>query len=98
MLSRRATTEILSRHQNRGRFISRLVQNEIRIPGPVSCKAPIIEKKLPKPGLLDPLQKLLRDDLIGINVHAIERCNTPPVHCKWLHSVLEKFSQEKYSS
>ena len=38
---------------------------------------PIVKEKLPKPRPLDTFQKLLRNDLIGIDVRAIEWRNKP---------------------
>jgi hypothetical protein len=33
---------------------------------------PVIEEELAEPGALDPLQELLRDDLVGVDVGAVE--------------------------
>ncbi len=45
----------------------RLVQHEI------PTRPPVEEKKRPIAGPFDPLQELLRDDLVGIDIRAIQR-------------------------
>jgi hypothetical protein len=67
MLPRRSTTKILPRNKNRRAFVTWLIENESWI------RTPIVKQKLTKPRTLDAFQKLLRDDLIRVNVRAIER-------------------------
>ena len=39
----------------------------------VAQVAPVVEKKLSKSSSLDPLEKLLRDDLVRVHIDAIQR-------------------------
>src|ERR1017187_2610915 len=50
-------------------------------------EAPIVEQKLPEAGALDALEKLFGDNLIGIDIHAIERSDESGGFAKWLHGV-----------
>src|ERR1700757_468852 len=55
VLARRSAAEILSRDENAGAFVARLVQNEVGILLAIRAEAPVVEHKLAKAGLLDPL-------------------------------------------
>src|SRR5581483_4750141 len=85
MLTRRSAAKVLARQQNGRAFVSRLMQNKVRVLLPVRSEAPVIKQKLPKAGLLDPLQKLLRNNLVGIDVHPIQRRHAPAMHSKRFH-------------
>src|SRR5580704_5814 len=87
MLARGTATEVPARNQNARAFKARLMQNELRIFLPVSTKPPVVKQKLPKSRLLDALQKLLRNNLIRIDINSIERRNPPAMHGKWFHFV-----------
>src|SRR6476659_6321877 len=86
MLTRRPAPKILSRDQNTCALVSRLMQHELRILFSICPKAPVVENKLTKSSLLDPLQKLLGDDLVRIHIDAIQRRHPPPMCCKWFHA------------
>ncbi len=66
MLARRTATEVAPCDQNR----------RVAILGDVQEKAgvahPVVEEELPVARALDPLQELLRDDLVGVHVGAVE--------------------------
>src|SRR5215217_463528 len=62
VLARRATTEVASGGQDR---IPRQV--------PSGLLRPVIEEELAESSALHPLEELLRDDLVGIDVAAVER-------------------------
>src|SRR5262249_45350625 len=81
MLARRPATEILARHQYRRTLITRLVENKRRI------VTPVVKKKLPKPRALDAFQKLLRNNLIRINIRAIQRRDQSGMFTKWFHLI-----------
>src|SRR6185312_4752839 len=49
--------------------------------------APIIEQKFAEARLLNLLQKLLGDDLVGVYVRPIKRHDLAPMFPKWLHSL-----------
>ncbi len=61
------------------------MQNKIPDFRPIPRKPPIIKKKLPKPGPLNPLQKLFRNNLIGIHIHPIQRRHHSGMFSKSLH-------------
>src|SRR5258705_5708263 len=48
--------------------------------------APVEEKEFPKPRALDALQKLLGNDLIRIDIHAIQRRHARLMYTKRFHS------------
>src|SRR5271165_1188387 len=61
MLARGAAAEVLARHEDRvGRQI------------PAGLLGPVVEQELTEPAALDPLEELLRHDLVGIHVAAVE--------------------------
>ena len=51
----------------------------------IPAESPVVKDKLPESGLLDPLQKLLRNNLVGIDVHSIQRRHAPAMHGKRFH-------------
>ena len=65
--------KIPARDQDACAFVARLVENEVRTFGSVRREAPVVEEKLAEASALDALQELLGDDLVGIDVHTIER-------------------------
>src|SRR5678815_4480014 len=67
MLARGADAEVAAREQDLRPLVARLVQHECRI------LAPRGEAGVAEAGALDRLQVLLRDDLVGVDVRAIER-------------------------
>src|ERR1039458_4077162 len=87
MLARRSAAEVLSCNQNARAFIARLVQYEVGVLAPIRAEAPVIEHKLAKARALDPLQKLLGDDLVGIDVDPVERRDESAMDSKWFHRV-----------
>ena len=73
VLARRAATEILARNQN-GRLAKVLVvEHEVFAVAAVRMVAPVEKQELPEAGALDALQVLLGNDLVGIDVLAIQR-------------------------
>src|SRR6185503_10673990 len=85
MLARRSTTEVLVSDQDRRALITRLVQDERGIRNAVCRVAPVVKEKLPEAGALNAFQKLLRNDLIGIDVCTIERRDQPGMLTKRNH-------------
>jgi hypothetical protein len=51
----------------------------------VLAATPVVEQELAEAGAFDPLQELLGDDLIGVDVGPIERDDFPFVSAEWLH-------------
>jgi len=88
MFSRGSTTEILSRYQNTRARIARMVENKRRVVLAIAGAAPIEQQKLAEPGALNPLQKLLGNDLIGINIGPMKRRNTTFVDANGFHGSL----------
>jgi hypothetical protein len=68
------------------------IELEIGIGRPVGAIAPIEEQRGPEAGPLDPLQELLRDDLIGVDVRSGERNRAAGVRNKGLHTLLDKYA------
>src|SRR4029077_16399867 len=82
VLARVSATEILASQQKARLLVARMVENE-GLPGRPS---PVVEKKFPETGALDALQELLGNDLIGVDIHPIERRHAPFVYTKWFHA------------
>src|SRR4051812_12704758 len=94
MLTRRTATEVLSREQNAGALVARLVQNEVRIAlaravihaGFAAIQVtPGIEQVDAEPRTLDRLQELLRDNRIGIDIGSIQWGNQALQSGEFLH-------------
>lgn len=85
MLARRAAAEIPSGDQNRRAFVPRIIQDEITLLSPVAIKPPVVKKKLPEASFFDSLQKLLGDDLVSIDVNAIQRRHKSTMYSECLH-------------
>ncbi len=62
-------------------LVARGVEDEFGFGFAVGLEAPVVEEELAETGALDALQKLLGNDLVGIDVHAIER-DDDPVCCE----------------
>jgi len=88
MFTRRSAAKILPRDQDARAGITRIIQRKGGVKCAVRIPSPIIEEKLAKAGFLDALKKLLGDDLIGINVCAIERRDRAGMFAEGLHEVL----------
>src|SRR5205814_8256761 len=72
VFARRSATKILSRHKHACSGIAGLVQGKGGILRTVLAAAPVIEQKFAKASALDSFEELLGNDLVGINVGAIE--------------------------
>ena len=66
MLARRPAAKVWPGHQERGPSILGTIEDE------VSLLPPVVKKERPISRALNPFQKLLGDDLIGIDVAAVE--------------------------
>src|SRR5690606_8804775 len=84
MFARRATAEVLTRQQHAGALVAREVQPEVLVHRALRTilvglaniqVAPCIEQVRSEAGALDGLQKLLGDDLVGIDVGAVQRAD-----------------------
>src|SRR5208282_4021943 len=96
MLSRTAASKIVARDQNRRALVARLVQREIFVLGAVGIEPPVDEQPLLEAGPHYSLQKLLGDDLIGIDVGAIERRDHPGEILECLHFCLLRTTPATY--
>src|SRR3954454_21865606 len=67
VLARRAAAEVAARNEDARALRLRTVQLEARI------LAPVEEEELAEAAALDVLQELLRDDLVGVDIRAVER-------------------------
>src|SRR3989442_1910998 len=70
VLPRRAAAEVLPGEKDARAPGAGAVELEIRIRAAVGPKAPVVEQGRSEPRALHPLQKLLRNDLVGIDVGA----------------------------
>jgi len=84
MLAARPATEIAPCEQDRCPLVARQVQDEIRVRATlrrilprlaVVQVPPLVEQVRPETAAPDRLQELLRNDLIGVDVGAIQRSN-----------------------
>ena len=73
VLARGAAAEVLAGHQDAGALIAWIVQHKIWIGFAVGVEAPVKKEKFAEAGALDALQELLGDDLVGVDIGAIER-------------------------
>src|SRR5581483_311438 len=71
VLARRPAAEVRAGDQHRRAVKTGLVEEEVRF------AAPVEEQERAVAGALDPLQELLRDDLVGVDVGAVERRHRP---------------------
>jgi hypothetical protein len=78
MFARRAAAEVGAGHQDRRAAILRLVQHERGL------ELPVVKEEGPEAGSLNPFQKLLRDDLIGIDVITAQGYGQSAMDGKWL--------------
>src|SRR5690606_29797577 len=94
VLAGRAATEVLAREQNAGALITREVEHEIRVDrtlGVVLIRladiqvTPLVEQVGAEAGALDRLEKLLGNDLVGVDVGAVERADQAGVLGKGFH-------------
>lgn len=88
MLTTGTVAEVLSSNQNRSTAKRLLIQNELRLLGPVGFETPVKEKELPKPRAFDPLQELLGDNLVRIDIGSIQRCDNSGVLCEGFHDTI----------
>src|SRR5450631_190789 len=101
VFARRSAAEVFACEQNLRAFIARLIQHEIRIErthGIIPSRlavieiAPFVEQIRAETGTLDRLQKLLRNDRIGIHIGPVQLGDQPIQHGKFLHYDLSAFS------
>ena len=94
MLTGGPTTEILARQQDFGLAVTRIVEHERRIQGPMGAIhlrlamvqiAQFVEQIGTETGPLDAFEKLLRDDGVGIHVGSIQRRNQAREFFEFLH-------------
>ena len=69
VLARRAAAEVAAGHQDRRAGVRGLLEREALLAPPVP------EQELAEAGALDALQELLGDDLVGVDVGAVERAD-----------------------
>ena len=73
VLARRAAAEVAPGHQHRAAAVRVLVEHEVRALGAAVVVAPGVEEERAEAGALDALEELLGDDLVGVDVGAVER-------------------------
>src|SRR3989338_8484407 len=85
MLAAGAAAEIVARNQNRGVCETRGVELEVGIGAAVGAIAPVVKQVGAETGARNRLQKLLGDDLVRIDVRAIQRRDDSPVTGERFH-------------
>ena len=65
-----------------------MIEYEIRVRAAVGQQTPVEKEELAEPGPLDPLEELLRDDLVGVHVHTTKRRDHTTVLYEGFHSNL----------
>jgi hypothetical protein len=93
VLTRRAAAEVVSRDQDLGFAIGRLVEHEIRIFAAIIPVALLGEKALAEPGALDRLQILLWDHHVGVDIDDIQRRGDAFEGGKFFHGFLRRHLQ-----
>src|SRR5690606_21881387 len=82
VLARGAAAEVLARQQHAGALVAREVEHEVRVDRPRAAVlprlahvqvAPLVEQVRAEAGALDRLEELLGDDLVGVDVGAVQR-------------------------
>ena len=73
MLARRAAPEVAPGDEDRSRLVSSWLSTKSGRGGPVGVAAPVVEEELAVAVSLDALEELLGDDLVGVDVGAVER-------------------------
>ncbi len=86
VLARRAASEISACHEDRRALIAGRIQNKRGVQRAACGVAPIVEQEFPEARALDALQELLRNDLIRINIRAVERRDYSTVNAKRFHN------------
>ncbi len=71
VLPRRADAEVGSGDEDGGSGVDLVVEHEVAV------VPPFREETRPEPGALDPLQPVRRDDLVGVDVRAVEGDRAP---------------------
>src|SRR5271156_6611157 len=95
MLAARTAAEISPGQQHGSTLIFGPIQFEVGIVRTVFEKPPIEEQVFSKASPFDPLQELLGDDLIGIDVRPIERKDSAGVDGEGKHAVLDESRQNE---
>src|SRR5580692_6645880 len=88
VLPRRSTTKILADHQDTRARVPRMVENKRWILLAIARAPPIVKQKLAESGALNPLQKLLGNNLIGIDIRPMQRRNPTSVNANGFHGYL----------
>jgi hypothetical protein len=85
VLAAGAATEIAASHQDRSALDRRLVQLEVRVLAAVLVVTPVEEQELLVSRTLDPLQELLRNDLVRVHVGSVHHGHQAGEFRKCLH-------------
>src|SRR6185312_12870713 len=78
-------TKIFVGDQDACALVSRLVESEFWIERAIGAATPVEEDEFAKAGFLNALQELLGNDLVGINVGAVERRHAAFMYSEWIH-------------
>ena len=87
MLARRTAAEIIPCQENTRPVVAGLIEDKAVLGVAVVGIAPIREQTLPQAGALNGLEVLLGNNLVGIDIHPVERGNNTGQRGKSVHSV-----------
>src|SRR5262249_37392425 len=77
VLARRAAAKIFSRKKDARAAILRRVQRKVLILFPLGIETPVIKQAVTVAGPRNALQELLGDDLVGVDVVAVQKRDDP---------------------
>ena len=94
VFSRRTAAEILTRNQNAGTSVLRLIQCKVGIRFAGRGATPVVEQEFSEPGPFYALEELFGNDLIGINVRPIHAGNQAGVSGEGVHRKMSKVENQ----
>ena len=93
MLPRRAGTEVSASDDDLGVLVTSLVQDEVGVRSPVVVVSPVEEQEFTESGALHPLEKLLGDDLVRIDIDAVHGQNHAGQLAEGFHEVVSSVAR-----
>ena len=86
MLAAGAAAEVAAGEQDGSSGRRGLIEFKLRIRRTVGEKPPVEEEKLPEAGPLDPLEELLGNDLVGVDIDPVERGDDAGIGDEGIHA------------
>ncbi len=82
---RGATAEVMAGDEDGGAVVARLVELEVRIERAIVEITPVVEKEWAVASALNALEELFGNDLVSIDIDAVERSNEALEADEWFH-------------